>query len=187
MTVPMVVGALLCLASGLWPAEAVRFVSFPIAALAATALPAPEVSASLAMISRIAFLLLGLVGLTAYVRYRLLRGREIRSAETWGCAYDAPSHRMQYTASSFAQPLLASLGTVLKQSRRLTSPQGHFPTSGHFTEHLTDRSLEEFWLPSAARTVALFRRLKFLQQGRLQSYLLYILITLIGLLLWKVR
>jgi NADH:ubiquinone oxidoreductase subunit 5 (subunit L)/multisubunit Na+/H+ antiporter MnhA subunit len=187
MRLSMLIGAALCLLIGLWPEGAVHLVSPLMGTLAAGAPVPTEIPGALAAIARSALVLIALVAFFSFVRHRLLRGKEIRSALTWGCGYGAPTGRMQYTASSFAQPLLQSLGTVLKQTRRVQLPQGYFPASGHFSEHLADRSLEHFWVPSALRTVSLFRRLKFLQQGRLQSYILYILITMILLLLWNAR
>jgi NADH:ubiquinone oxidoreductase subunit 5 (subunit L)/multisubunit Na+/H+ antiporter MnhA subunit len=187
MRIPMLLGAVLCVLIGIWPRGALLLVLGPVEVLAGNAALPPGVLASLTAITRVGFFLIGLIALTGYVHHRLLRNREVRSEPTWACGYNAATARMQYTASSFAQPLLASLGTILKQTRRATLPQGYFPTSGHFTEHLMDQSLESFWMPAATKTISLFRRLKFLQQGRLQSYLLYILVTLILILLWKVR
>lgn len=184
----MTVGAGLCFAIGLWPQAAVRLAAPAVGVLlSASSGLEGDVAHGLGLIARCVFGMIGLCGLLLWLRRRLLRRREIRYAPTWSCGYPAPTPRMQYTASSFAQPLLQSLKTVLRQNRHLQVPQGYFPTAGHFSEHLTDRSLESLWVPSAAKTVALFQRLKFMQQGKLPFYLLYILVTLILLLLWKIR
>lgn len=49
--------------------------------------------------------LLALLALLAMLRWRLLHKREVVTNVTWDCGYAAPTARMQYTASSFAQPL----------------------------------------------------------------------------------
>ena len=51
-----------------------------------------------------AALLLLVIGLFLVRRY-LPRGREETATGTWDCGYARPTARMQYTASSFAQPL----------------------------------------------------------------------------------
>src|SRR5260370_38716903 len=46
-----------------------------------------------------------LVIILALLRRTLLANRKVEESVTWGCGYDLPAERMQYTPSSFAQPL----------------------------------------------------------------------------------
>lgn len=187
MKVAMILGAAACVGIGLFPQWAILIVARPIGVLSATAVFPEEVGDSLQLISRTALLLLCFLGALFFLRHKLLQHQEIRWGTTWGCGYSFPTARMQYTAGSFAQPLLRSFGAVLLSRKRNQPPQGYFPSSALFGEHLVDRSLENVWTPIATKIILMFRRLKVLQQGQLQSYLLYILITLILILFWKIR
>jgi formate hydrogenlyase subunit 3/multisubunit Na+/H+ antiporter MnhD subunit len=71
--------------------------------------------------------LLVLVIVLFLVRRYLPRGREETVTGTWDCGYARPSPRMQYTASSFAQPLTDLLKILLGTRKHGTSPQGFFP------------------------------------------------------------
>ena len=71
----------------------------------------------------------GIVGL---VRRGLLASRRVDESVTWGCGYPQPTARMQYTASSFAQPLTdlfrPLLGTrkkVVGAARAFSAPKPH--------------------------------------------------------------
>src|SRR5207247_1637460 len=45
-----------------------------------------------------------------WLRGAFVRGASVRREPTWACGYDATSPRLQYTASSFAAPLLTVFG-----------------------------------------------------------------------------
>ena len=65
-----------------------------------------------------------IVGLLVWLRHRLLVGREVSLSGTWDCGYARPTARMQYTASSFAQPLTNMFGFLLRTRRRFVAPPG---------------------------------------------------------------
>jgi hypothetical protein len=121
------------------------------------------------------------------LRKGLLSGREVVSGVTWDCGYIAPDPRMQYTASSYAQP-------VLEMFRWLVRPQVHknldpddFPRQAHFSSHTEDPFRQYFFLPLFHRVEGLARWSHRLQQGRNQLYVLYIAIAVLALLLLQVR
>ena len=95
-------------------------------------LPSPDAQietlrGALAWVSLGALALLAAVALAVLARRLLLRGRTVTAAPTWGCGYAAPSPRMQYTASSFAQPLVDLFRPVLRTEATGTLPSGAFP------------------------------------------------------------
>ena len=104
------------------------------------------------------------------------RRRSVVRQETWGCAYPRPTPRMQYTASSFAAPLLASFGPIAGVHE---SHHGDV-----FDTHPRELVLERVMLPlwSAVRRFAW--RLRPMQQGRLWEYLVYLMAALLLLLLY---
>jgi NADH:ubiquinone oxidoreductase subunit 5 (subunit L)/multisubunit Na+/H+ antiporter MnhA subunit len=69
-----------------------------------------------------------LTAVLVWARRRLLTGRPQTVVVTWDCGYVKPSARMQYTSSSFAQPLvdLFALSCALTH---LEAPTGLFPSA----------------------------------------------------------
>jgi len=181
----MRVGALLCVAIGLWPVGAFRLV-LPAAQLAGRISPfVTGTSGPLLAISRVAFVLGLLIAALAFLRSALLRRREVKQGVTWACGYPAPSPRMQYTASSFAQPLLATFAPIVHVRTRQHGPSGYFPASAHYEEHIADVAGERLLIPGTRRVVRAFSQLRVIQQGRVQLYVIYIVATLVVLLFWQ--
>lgn len=186
MRLAMALSALLCLGIGLWPAGAVRLVSPAAAELAGLPAggPPPDMGAPGA-VARAVFLLLGLSAALALARTALLRRRAVTTGATWGCGYEAPGPRMQYTAASFARPLLEPFAAVVSARLDREGPEGYFPKRARYETHVGDMAGERFLLPAYQRVVGLFRHVRELQHGRIQIYLAYILVTLVLLLLWQ--
>jgi hydrogenase-4 component B len=184
MRTPMLLGAFLCVAIGLWPAGVVRIVA-PVAALLIRMPVTVSDAGPLSAITRVSAMLLALVLLLGLLRLALLRGREVSRAATWACGYAASGPRMQYTAASFAQPILALFAPVIHSRIDEQGPDGYFPAKAHFEESLGDVAGERVLLPATRRVVRALSRLHAIQHGRLQLYLVYIAVTLVVLLIWQ--
>jgi len=61
-----------------------------------------------------------------------------RKHVTWGCGYTLPNTRMQYTGSSFSQPMTMVFRDLLRYVRRRTLPKGPFPANGKLETHCVD-------------------------------------------------
>ncbi len=99
--------------------------------------------------------------------------------ETWGCGYARPSPRMQYTAASFAAPLLAACrpGAGIAGIHVTREP-------GAFHTHPLDLVLDKVALPLWAALHRWAIAVRAIQQGRLWVYLLYLLGALVALLVY---
>jgi formate hydrogenlyase subunit 3/multisubunit Na+/H+ antiporter MnhD subunit len=128
---------------------------------------------------------LGLVALTAGLRRWLLSGRSVTAAVTWDCGYAQPSPRMQYTGSSFAQPLTELFEPLLGTRRRLSPPEGFFPSAAAFASETADPFREHLYRPAFAGIERSLSAFRWLQHGRVQLYVLYIALTLLAVLLWR--
>ena len=129
--------------------------------------------------------LLAAVALLGGLRYWLLARRLVATGVTWDCGYAAPSARMQYTASSFAEPLTTLFGFLLQTQRRWRAPAGFFPVDAELTCETPDLCSERLYRPAfgaIGRALALAR---WLQHGRVQLYILYVALTLVLLLVWQ--
>jgi hypothetical protein len=112
-----------------------------------------------------------------------LRLRGAASAETWGCGYTAPRARMQYTASSFGELLTDRLLPVwLRPQAQRNPPRDLFPYAAAWSARHEDPLTRAVYEPFLTRWGDRFSRLRWLQQGRLQIYLVYIVgIAVLGL------
>ena len=137
------------------------------------------------MIGLAATLLVAGTLLTALLRRRLLRGRTVETTVTWDCGYARPTARMQYTASSFAQPLTTLFRLVLRTETRAEPPVGFFPRQGALFTETPDAFREALFRPAFAGIGRALGRLRLLQHGRIQLYVLYVVLTLIALIAWK--
>jgi NADH:ubiquinone oxidoreductase subunit 5 (subunit L)/multisubunit Na+/H+ antiporter MnhA subunit len=174
---PMLALAGACFAIGLAPVLVVRPVlrvgsllaGVPlttVGALDAAALPVTVFAGSVVLGCALLFMLL------ATGRHRAAYAHAV----TWGCGYPATTARMQYTASSFAAPILLPLRGIA--GLHVTRTADSFAT--HATDPVMDRVVLRVW-----RTIrAAANRLRLIQRGRLSLYLLYIVATLVALLTW---
>jgi hydrogenase-4 component B len=185
---PMIVLAGLCVAIGLmapvWPMllqSAVETVarSHNSADVAATS------TGPLTGIIFVSYVLLGLIVLLAQIRRRLLAGRRIERAVTWDCGYVAPTPRMQYTSSSFTRPLVILFRLFLRPCDEIHPPQGLFPKHAALHTHAPDVFRRCLYEPLFRAIAWAASKLRWLQEGRIQIYVLYIAITILMLLIWK--
>jgi hydrogenase-4 component B len=119
------------------------------------------------------------------VLWLLLRHSVVAKGATWGCGYVAPTPRMQYTSSSFAQILVGLFGWALRPRTRKPRNLPLFPQKTAFHSEVPDTVLDEAVLPAFRFGGWLFSWSRVFQQGSIQAYLLYIFIALIALLLWR--
>jgi hydrogenase-4 component B len=181
----MIAGAALCLAVGLIPGSALRLVATPVHELSGFGdLAASDAVPGISNVLRVTAIFAAITACLAWLRGRLLAHRGVTQGSTWGCAYDVPTARMQYTAASFASPLLAPFDAVFATRVHRDGPSGYFPVHAHFERHRGDVTADHVFVPAMRRGVRLLGRLHVLQQGRIQAYLVYILAVLIGLLVW---
>ena len=130
-------------------------------------------------------LFFGLLGLLALARRMALMRRAVSSAGTWDCGYARPSARMQYTASSFAQPLTDLFRPFLRTRRKSLSIKDVFPAGASLATHTPDVFREGIFSPLFGAIVKALGRLKAIQHGRVHLYVLYVVITILVLLVWK--
>lgn len=142
---------------------------------------------SLAPLGWVSFLaiLLSLLGVGGIVLlWRQMKRGVFQTVGTWDCGYAAPTARMQYTSSSFAQMLVALFSWALRPKVHGPHVRGLFPEPARFESHVDDTVLEGVAVPALRLVERAALRLRWLQAGRVQLYILYILVILLFLLAW---
>jgi hydrogenase-4 component B len=140
--------------------------------------------APLISVSALGTLFLLLSGAASIFLMNRLRPRDAAGVVTWSCGYAQPTARMQYTASSFAQMLVSLFRLALRPRTHRPELYGMFPRATRFESHVDDVVLDRQIMPFARVAEQWFGRLRGLQQGVTQHYILSILITVIALLAW---
>ncbi|MEI8242659.1 MAG: proton-conducting transporter membrane subunit [bacterium] len=188
LTVPMAVLAAGCLLAGVLPACAVPMIDRAVQAwtgapvLAAGAVSWCEI-APLAWISWLSALLLAAVLGVAGLLLPAVRRAMPRRAGTWDCGYARPTARMQYTGSSFGQSLTELFAWVLGPRAQRPRILALFPRVRGFEQTVPDAILDRLATPVFQSSERMLMQLRFLQQGRIQVYVVYFLAAVLVLLL----
>jgi len=177
---PMLALAAACLVLGLYPALAVRpaaDIALGLAGAVEVTGPWPaELVAALPLVSLLALGLIGLAVLLWLARGRALARSAVETAPTWACAGAALTPRMQYTASSYAAPLLSAFQPAAGVAVQLDATAFH--------THPIDLVLDGVVFPAWRRIGRAAREARLLQAGRLRWYLVYVILTLLALLIY---
>jgi hydrogenase-4 component B len=190
MKIPMYVLCGLCFVIGLGFWLFAPALAGPVAAVAS--IPSADAAAtitrftgSLAGISMVCGIFLLVVFAAYLLRKKLLSNKQVTSSPTWDCGYGAPAPRMQYTSSSFAQPIVSFFRNVLFPKQETRTPASPFPQGWAFHSHVPDLMLDTVYVPAFKYVGKILSKLRWLQGGKVHIYVLYIAITLIVLLLWN--
>jgi len=181
MLVPMLFLAALCLLVGVTSPAMLYPLAAPVSQLAGPAATLDVAWVGLVWLSALG----GLVLLAGAALGHLLSRRPCQPGVTWDCGYLRPTPRMQYTAASFAQPLVEMFAFVLRPRRHGHSVEGYFPTSADHHGEVPDAFNQAVYGPFFRTLGRLALRVRSFQHGEIQLYLLYILIALIALFVWE--
>jgi hydrogenase-4 component B len=171
--------ALCCVAAGVMPG----FILQPLSAAIAGALHGAAVPAGTeALATTMPWIALTLF--SALLAVTAVRGA-VRVTATWACGMPGFDHRMQYTSTAFSKPLRKVFSEAYKAERTVeVSPtnETYFPISMTYRSVRTTSYERTLYRPAVDAIVAGAHRLRQLQTGNIQIYLLYIFLALIALL-----
>jgi hydrogenase-4 component B len=190
MLFAMITSAALCIFMGLGGPLAIKIVT-PVAAQLLGGVQAAETAAMasriLIKISIAGGAIIILAGIFWGLRSLLLAGRTTAKGPTWDCGYLAPTSRMQYTASSFSWPVTDMFKWLVRPRLHAAIRKEYFPHYAELSSRTDDVFRQRIFAPVFKWAGALALRIHALQEGRNQLYVLYIAITILILLLVKVR
>jgi hydrogenase-4 component B len=110
-----------------------------------------------------------------------------RRGPTWDCGLRGLTPQMEYTATGFSKPIRMIFKALFRPRREVQreydfSP--YFTTTLRFESHVEEVFQTRIYRPLNRLVLGVSRRLRALQAGSIQAYLIYIFITLLLLLLF---
>ncbi len=183
VTRPMKAGmgmlAAACVLIGLLPA----FVLRPISTVSQGLLHTTQLPEGTLSIFRILPMVAGSV-IVLMIAVAMLR-RVKRVTPTWACGMPELDSRMQYSSTAFSKPLRKAFTRVYKPERKveiLYEEQPYFPKAISYRAGRTTSFEKSLYQPAVDAIVSMSQRLRRLQTGNVQVYLLYIFLALVALL-----
>jgi len=196
MLAGMAILSLMCIVLGIFPSFFVSLIdsvseslvgtgisgkmSFDMSITSFSAFPA---GISTIWIALLVFVLLPL----PIIAYLLLNRRSTVKYETWGCGQPLSTGRNEYTATAFSKPIRIWLGNIFRPHREIRTTYSDSP---YFKEKVIFESdiepvFEKYlYEPVTWVVLTISRLMRVMQTGYIQTYLLYILITLVIALLY---
>lgn len=170
---PLAIEALIMLSIGLFPGFYAKLAGsalecFPYATGATLA-----AKADLGAVGLASLIFLLLAGLIYVARNRHNTRRSIAEGPTWGCGYTEGTPRIQYTATSFVKTYVQLFSFLLGNKMEQEIPTEIFPVSGHFESESYDKLESGLIDKPLGAYHRLMDRFTFLQNGKMQFYVLY--------------
>ena len=185
MILPMSVLAALTLIIGIFPKPFVRTILTPVSQYILTKNNMENaqqiVDAVTNLTADISVYFVVFIAILAIVLIlRKLMCRRYEEHATWGCGYDKPTSRMQYTASSYASPFISTLRPLFKRISHIKKPKEIFPKEAYYEQEIED--IEEAYIvkPIVKWDEKLLAKFERLQNGNIQQYILIGLIFLLA-------
>lgn len=173
---PMSILAIFTLVIGVCPKQVFNIMTAPVSVFTGT-VNVPDIVTLMQNVSLVCFGLIAFILLLTMVKLVIENKRAQHC--TWGCGYDKPNNHLQYTASSYASPLLSMLTPLFKKVFDIKKPKTLFPKDAHFELHIEDVEEAYFLKPFIKATEKFLVKFEKIQNGNIQQYILYGLIFLV--------
>src|ERR1051325_7039967 len=139
-------------------------------------------------VSTLGITILGLCLLVVPFALRLTFARRsaIRIGPTWDCGLQGLTPQMEYTATGFSKPIRMIFKTLFRPQREVQREYDYSPYFAktiRFESHVEEIFERRIYRPLNRMVLRFSRRMRALQAGSIQAYLIYIFVTLLLLLL----
>jgi hypothetical protein len=190
----MFVLAALCLIAGIFPAFFIDALDGVSKAMVGNSMPHQAGLAWLTIVpiaegrssynGLLVFVFVLLSGSIASIAIHRLASDRLRRAPAWDCGYPDPDPAIQYTASSFSQPIRRVFGTLLFSAREIGEmPPPGSPEPARLTVEMHDLIWETLYAPVGNVMAFATERINFLQFLTIRRYLALVFSALVLLLL----
>ncbi len=187
MVLSMGAAVFFCVVIGIFPQYFFRLAAAPAGYIMAAATAAvPDIGPFLNTLRSLSVLFISAI-IAVFALYLIkkaaLKGKTA-SGDTWGCGYQAPSPRIQYTASSFASVFLMPKGPLIKIEEDTAQTEGLFPKKASYISKARDIIAAMTVKPAIKAVSFVMRGFSWIQSGNTQQYILYGLVFLIIAIVW---
>jgi hydrogenase-4 component B len=134
-----------------------------------------HIMGTIAGIGKASIIFIGLLLLIFILRWLVVQKRAKTYYETWGCGYVAPVKKAQYTERSFARSFGSLLGFLVHERKNFEKiPKSElYPEKRIFSTHYFDIFEKYLITPIARRVNFTVNYFQFIQNGQIQSYVIY--------------
>src|SRR6266852_9645893 len=115
------------------------------------------------------------------------RKAKTRIGPTWDCGLRGLTPSMEYTATGFSKPIRMIFKALFRPRREVQRDYDYSPFFAknlRFESHIEEAFVTRIYRPLNRGILRLSRRMRALQAGSIQAYLIYIFITLLVLLMF---
>ncbi|HZR21187.1 MAG TPA: hydrogenase 4 subunit B [Verrucomicrobiae bacterium] len=112
---------------------------------------------------------------------------KVRIGPTWDCGLKGLTPSMEYTATGFSKPIRMIFKALFRPRREVQREYDYSPYFAktlRFESHIEEAFVTRFYRPLNRGILRLSRRMRALQAGSIQAYLIYIFVTLLLLLMF---
>ncbi len=126
-------------------------------------------------VGRYSLLFLCMAFLIYFLRGRFMQNQLDKANSTWGCGYPVPNVKMQYSGKSFSKPLAKLLNFVVLERKKFKEISGNeiFPPERNYSSHYIDFFESNIINKVVDTLVHAANYFQFIQNGRIQAYVLY--------------
>lgn len=120
-------------------------------------------------------LFVAIIGVVVAIRFKIVKSHSVSVTNTWGCGYAQPIKGIQYTSKSFARTLADLFRSILPTSSRYNTltTEEIFPKDRGQMSSDFDFFEKRIIAPLTNGLISILHKLQFVQNGNLQSYIVY--------------
>jgi len=135
----------------------------------------PPIAENIANIGMVTLGFIALMITVFGIRWLIVHKRPAVAYETWGCAYVAPVRKAQYTGRSFTKSFGQLFTFLVKERKNIDKipKEQIFPVPIKFATSYIDMLEKYLVAPLAKRLTFTLNYFQFIQNGQIQSYVLY--------------
>jgi formate hydrogenlyase subunit 3/multisubunit Na+/H+ antiporter MnhD subunit len=147
-----------------------------------------EYAEKMANINLYFILFIGIIAASWMVRVYVTKENSKKIQPTWGCGYVAPNSRLQYTGKSFSKSLGKMFSFLLIEEKKYKELNAGeiFPKSRKHASHYLDFFEDRVINILTHHIVYATNYFKFIQNGRIQSYVWYGIVFMLAIFLMTV-
>ena len=185
MTSSMILLAASCIIIGVWPEPFVRLAFMGLGDLKLVGLvPIDGFVGLIRNITLTSGLFIGLVVAVVGLRKLFYRNKQVDHGPTWGCGFTKPTVKMQYTGTSYAMSIIDFYRHFVVIKGFYSGIQKIFPGQTKYATHVEDIAEVNMQRKIVRPLLGSLRRLLWIQNGNIQLYISYIVLTIIAMLIF---